>query len=157
MDGEPLFERSARWDPREVYQYGTPIRDLFRSMKNERTLESIIGKKLVKSPLKNRSTSLSESRFSDTTTPRWFWGGRAQASTGHRFVPFWLMVNSTRVGYCQFNWIPLAWGSRPGGPSFVHSELLNGIENAFQAFSLHEHRYHFHPVSGNNCPPGSRA
>lgn len=29
---------------------------------------------------------------------------------------------------------------------FVNSDLLVGIENAFQALSLHEHRYHFLPI-----------
>ncbi|KAK8137269.1 hypothetical protein PG984_005209, partial [Apiospora sp. TS-2023a] len=29
---------------------------------------------------------------------------------------------------------------------FVHSNLLDGIENTFQALSLHEHRYHFFPI-----------
>jgi len=48
----------------------TPIRDFYEtwSMNKRQNLSARIGKKLVESPLKNRSTSLSQSRFSDTTT-----------------------------------------------------------------------------------------
>ncbi|KAK6361038.1 hypothetical protein TWF730_007153 [Orbilia blumenaviensis] len=43
---------------------------------------------------------------------------------------------------------------RPGGPNFVHSDLCDGIEHAIQALSLHEHRYHFHPLVWRR-PPGA--
>ncbi|KAF2265846.1 hypothetical protein CC78DRAFT_615687 [Lojkania enalia] len=43
-------------------------------------------------------------------------------------------------------WPSMFGRQRPGGPSFVHSDLCERIENAFQALSLDEHRYHFHPL-----------
>lgn len=43
-------------------------------------------------------------------------------------------------------WPALFGAQRPADPNFVHSDLYDGIDNAFQALSLHERRYHFRPL-----------
>ncbi|KAI0856810.1 hypothetical protein F4860DRAFT_491734 [Xylaria cubensis] len=62
----------------------------------------------------------------------------------------WDSVNS--VGF------PRSWPLGRGKPTvgFVNSDLPDGVENAFQALSLFERRFHFHPIvlrkpEGSNC------
>ncbi|KAJ8123357.1 hypothetical protein O1611_g9612 [Lasiodiplodia mahajangana] len=57
-----------------------------------------------------------------------------------RVCALWDSVNS--VGF------PRPWPLNRGKPTmgFVDSRLPNGVENAFQAISLFEHRFHFHPI-----------
>ncbi|KAI1409864.1 hypothetical protein F5Y13DRAFT_203005 [Hypoxylon sp. FL1857] len=35
---------------------------------------------------------------------------------------------------------------RPGSPNFIHSDLREGVDKAFQALALHERRHHFHSI-----------
>ncbi|KAN0074171.1 Uncharacterized alpha/beta hydrolase domain (DUF2235) domain containing protein [Elaphomyces granulatus] len=55
-----------------------------------------------------------------------------------------LLRNGTR-GYILRN-PGKSYSRLPGGPSFVHSKLRGGIENAFQVLALQESRFHFQPL-----------
>lgn len=64
----------------------------------------------------------------------------------------WDTVSS--MGFQWPGW--LRYSNPPGSPNFVHSELSECIDNAFQALSLHEQRYHFYPIVWQFSPRSHR-